>query len=222
MNNLSDQIYDILNLTYNIYNLRKSYENNKIIKKIFINQLKTIYYELQNFNVESYIENDASTSKYGIIKLATVLDSFIIPGQGDFLTHIYNKSDFNIKFGIYIQTIRIAEFDLAPKQSVYPLFNNAILPLYLLTNGVRIIFYNQVELNQKRQLALIYRDLDDSNRGFLRLYSNNICYYVMNNSICNIIENGKYTEYNVDNVKNYLHENDVCFDKNIIKFCIEI
>jgi hypothetical protein len=44
----------------------------------------------------------------------------------------------------------------------------------------------------------------------------------MNNSICNIIENGIYSEYNVDSIKNYLHENDVCFDKNILKFLIEI
>jgi hypothetical protein len=222
MNNLSEYIDEILSLTYTIYKIKKSFENDVLLKKIFTYQLKKIYYELENFNVKSYIENDISTSKYGVVKLSTILDSFMIPMQGDFLSYIYNDSEFDIKFGLYIGSILISEYNLKSKENIYPLNNNAIIPLYLLNCGVRVIFYNQNSNDIKKNLIFIYRDLDDKHRKFLRLFRNNINYYIMNGNICNIIENGTYTEYNVENIHNYLYENDVCFDKNIIKFCIEI
>lgn len=222
MNNLLEHIDEILSLTYTIYKIKKSFENDVLLKKIFTYELKKIYYELENFNVKSYIENDISTSKYGVIKLSTTLDSFMIPVQGDLLTFIYNGSEFDIKFGLYIGSTLISEHNLKSKEFVYPLNNNAIIPLYLLNCGVRVIFYNPNSNDLKKNLIFIYRDIDDSHRKFLRLFRNNINYYIMNGNICNIIENGTYTEYNVENIHNYLYENDVCFDKNIIKFCIEI
>jgi hypothetical protein len=222
MNNLSEYFDEIINLTYTIHKIKKTYENNIVIKKIFTNQLKKIYYELENLNVKFYIENDLSTSKYGVVKLSTVLDSFMIPIQGDILAFIYNDSDFNLHFGLYIGAIRIIEYNLKPKEYIYPLNNIAIIPLYLLNSGVRVIFYDNISNNIKRNLIFIYRDLDDSYRKFLRLFSRNINYYIMNGNICNIIENGNYVEYNINNILNYLYDNDVCFDKNIIKFCIEI
>ena len=222
MNPLLDYIDEILNLTYTIHKLKKCYENDILLKKIFINEFKKIYYELENFNVKSYIENDLSTSKYGVIKLSTTLDSFIIPVQGDILTFIYNDSEFDLKFGLYIGSILITEYNLKSKEFVYPLNNNAIIPLYLLNSGVRVIFYNLNSNDIKKNLIFIYRDIDDRYRKFLKLFRNNISYYSMIGNICNIIENGIYSEYNVENIHNYLYENDACFDKSIIKFYIEI
>jgi len=224
MDSLSDHIDEILSLTYYIHKLKKTLENDIFIKKLFINQLKNLYYELDKFDVESFIENDTGFTKYSIIKLCTVLDSFSIPHHGDFLTHIYNKSDFSISFGIYINSIKICEYNLEPKQIINPIFSISILPMYLINGSINIIFYDTIKDHEKRKLAFIYRDIDEPNRKFLRLFSHHINYYTIQNNNSFIIEHGRLNMYNITglDMNKYLYENDACFDRSITKFCIEI
>ena len=225
MEHITDQIDDIIFLSYSMLKLRKLMNNNIILKKIFNEELKKIYNELEKLDVELYVndnKHNIKDHKYELVRLTTILNTFIIPVQGDFLTNIYNKSDFPIKFGLYINTTLVSEHELKPRESVIPINNNAILPLYLLNSGVKLIFYDQLAANDRRKIGFVYRNLDGINRSFLRLYSNNINYYTIQNNTCYIIENGLYTEYNVENIQNYLNENDVCFDKSVMQFCIEI
>jgi len=96
--------------------------------------------------------------------------------------------------------------------------------MYLINGSINIIFYNTISNYEKIKLAFIYRDLDESHRKILRLYSHHINYYTIQNNNSFIIEHGRLNIYNVTGIDRdkYLYYNDACFDKSIMKFEIEI
>jgi hypothetical protein len=225
MENLINQTDDYIFLSYFMLKLKNLMNNNITVKKLFTEEIKKIYTELEKLDVELYVNDNnhnKNDHKYELVRLTTILNTFMIPSQGDFLTNIYNKSEFTVKFGLYINSTLISEHELKSRESVIPINNNAILPLYLLNSGVRLIFYDQLASNDRRKIGFVYKNLDELNRNYLRIYSRNINYYTQKNNICNMIENGFYTQYNIENIQNYLNENDICFDKSVIQFCIEI
>jgi hypothetical protein len=225
MEHFTEEIDNIIFLSYFMLKLKNLMHNNITLKKLFTDELKKIYNDLEKLDIELYVndnKHNINDHKYELVRLTTILHTFMIPVQGDFLINIYNKSEFPVKFGLYINTTLISQHELKPRESVYPLYNKAILPLYTLNSGVRLIFYDHLSSNDRRKIGFVYRNLDEINRSFIRINSRNINYYIIQNNICYIIENGFYTEYNIENIQNYLNENDVCFDKSIMQFCIEI
>jgi hypothetical protein len=225
MEHFTEETDNIIFLSYFMLKLKNLMNNNITLKKLFTDELKKIYNELEKLDIETYVndnKHNINDHKYELVRLTTILHTFMIPVQGDFLTNIYNKSEFPVKFGLFINTTLISQYELKSRESIIPINNNAILPLYLLNSGVRLIFYDQLSSNDRRKIGFVYRNLDEINRSFIRIYSRNINYYTIQNNICNMIENGMYTEYNIENIQNYLNENDVCFDKSVMQFSIEI
>jgi hypothetical protein len=227
MNNQFDEMEDLIDLIYNILNKPKLESNKKLIKRIFTIELKKIYNELENLNIKNYIENETNNQdykldKYHITRLSTIAESLTVPFYGDFLTHIYNNSEFNIRFELYINSIKINEYNLESKEYVYPLNNNTIIPLYLLNNCIKIIFFNKISIGERRKLIFINRYLSNDNSKFLKSYAKNINYYTINENICNVIQKGIYVQGNSLSITNFLTDEDACFDKSIIDFSIEI
>lgn len=169
-------------------------------KKNINKLINELYIDLEFFK-KSDIDYDANT-KFNHIKYKKIFslnnnNNFIykLPMICDTISMIYNESFRDIRFKIILHGLPICELTIKPKEYIYPLYNNAIFPLFLFESD----FYLSIEMENNYDLydlLIICTNFTNHQRKIITFNDN---YYFKN----------IYNSYDLISYNNYLFNQNI-------------
>jgi hypothetical protein len=166
------------------------------------NLITDLYIDLEFFKTQN-IDYDIDT-KFNHIKYKKIFslnnnNNFIykLPMICDTISMIYNESNRDIKFKIILHGLPICELSIKPKEYLYPLYNNAIFPLFLFETN----FYLSIEMENNYDLYDLLIICSNFTNRQRKIITFNNFYYFKNiyNSYDLVSFNNYIFNQNIDN-----------------------